>query len=542
MAKKVSRTAKKVGDSIDGSGLYPHLKITRETFPRLLATRKVIDEEDEYFGAFLPVTNLRIWLYHLNRIFRLRSCDIEIDGSFPQPCALFFTKKCLGPCVAAPISSEDYLEHVEALRLFLKGDPRVYKDFIFERIDAFSEALEFEKAAHWRDIWEQSQLLATNRRLDVRLDSAVDTYSIVETRESFVVYLVTSRGRKLVGNREFIFEKHENTAEGVMEKILRGFYRFHAPREIRLPFPLENTSELRRGFYERFGKDVRISVHYDELNDAGEIRLKRTVIEFELEKIGGRMTPDEIGAELKTILGLKQIPKRIEAFDVAHISNLDFVSASCVWENGEIRPDQMRFRVVEAGGEPQAMALGVMERLIIPPAPDLILVDGGKGQLNAVKEALENAGVTEVSVISAAKPAGKHKEISYFLNSSGVKVEFKRADRAHELLRELRDEAHQNANSLHRQHRENKYIFEDVNLTLYLNETERKTLLKKFGSAKAIREAAVEELAAEVGAEKAGKILEAAENPSVLPLVVTRLNEIGGAAGDIRPINAKIDG
>jgi excinuclease ABC subunit C len=542
MAKKVSRTAEKVVDSVAESGLYPHLKIAREEFPRLLATRKVLDKKDEYFGAFLPVTNLRIWLYHLNRIFRLRSCDIRIDGAFPQPCALYFTKKCLGPCVAALISREEYLGHVEALRLFLSGDPLAYKDFVVGRIEAFSEALEFEKAAHWRDIWEQSHLLATNKRLDIRLAGTVDTYSIIETAGSLVVYLVTSRGRRLVGNREFIFEKStENTAEAVMEKILRDFYQFHAPREIRLPFPVKNPTDLRRGFFERFGKDVRISVHYDELNDAGEIRLKRTVIEFELEKIGERSTPDDLSRELKKIFALKRKPKRIEAFDVAHISNLDFVAASCVWQGGEIRPDQMRFRVVEAGGEPQAMALGVLERLIIPPAPELILVDGGRGQQNAVADALKNAGATGIPVIAAAKPAGKHKDISYFLDPAGQKIEFTPGNRAHELLRELRDEAHQNANSLHRQHRENKYIFEDVNIALFLSEAERKTLLKKFGSVKAIREAPVDELAAEVGAEKAGKILISLEDPTVLPLVVTRLNEIGGGAGDIRPINARLD-
>jgi len=542
MARKVSRTTEKIVDSVAGSGLYPHLKITNEAYPRLLATRKIIDKSDDYFGAFLPVTSLRIWLYHLNRIFRLRSCDIAIDGEFPQPCAMYFTKKCLAPCVARLCAHEKYLEHVEALRLFLRGDLPAFKDLVFGKIEAFSAELEFEKAAHWRDIWEQSHLLASNRRLGIRLDRTVDNYSIIETADNLVVYLVTSRLRRLIGNREFIFEKtKENTADAVIEKVMRGFYQFHAPREIRLPFDYSGRLDLRRYFFERFGKDVRISVHNDELNEIALDRLKRTVIEFELEKIGETLTPDDLSAELKTIFALPKKPKRIEAFDVAHISNLDFVAASCVWKGGEIRPDQMRFRVVEAGGEPQAMASGVLDRLTLPPAPDLIVVDGGKGQLNAVVDALRTAGVIEIPVISAAKPAGKHKEIAYFLGANGERIPFKPGNRAHELLRELRDEAHQNANSLHRQHRENKYIFEDVNITLFLSETERKALLKKFGSVKAIGEASVEELAAEVGAEKAGQILREVENPTVLPLVVTRLNELGGAAGDIRPINAKID-
>ena len=146
------------------------------------------------------------------------------------------------------------------------------------------------------------------------------------------------------------------------------------------------------------------------------------MIEFELEKIGGSLTPDDLSAELKTIFALPKKPKRIEAFNVAHISNLDFVAASCVWKGGEIRPDQMRFRVVEAGGEPQAMASGVLDRLTLPPAPDLIVVDGGKGQLNAVVDALRTAGVIEIPVISAANPPESTRRSRIFFGANGERI------------------------------------------------------------------------------------------------------------------------
>lgn len=539
MARRVTRQKERPSDPIAGGELYPHLKITGDEFPRLLATRKVLDTQSEYFGPFLPVTSLRVWLYHLNRFFRLRSCDLKLDGNFPQPCALYFTKKCLAPCVSALCSAEQYSGHVRAITLFLQGDLGLYEQHMLAKIESYANELDFEAAAHWRDILTDSMQLALSRRFDVRLDRAVDTYSLIETADSLIVYLVTSRGRRLIGNREFLFEKSpENTAEAVLEKVLNGFYRFHAPREIRLPFPFEKRSALRKQFFERFGRDVKISVHGDELNDIAQDRLRRTVIEFELEKIGEAVTPDEVSKELKSLFGLKKAPKRIEAIDVAHISNLDFVAASCVWEKGEIRPDQMRFRVVEAGNEPQAMALGVAERLTIPPAPDLLVIDGGKGQLSAVIAELKKAEAEGIPMIAAAKPPGKHKEIAYFLKPDGTRIEFEPGRRAHELLRELRDEAHQNANALHRQHRENKYIFEDANIMRVLNETERASLLKKFGSMKAIAAASVDELAAEVGAEKAGLILTTGAEPTVLPLVITRLNELGGAASDIRPIKA----
>lgn len=539
MARKVTKGARNAGEGIEE--LYPHLKITAEEFPRLLATRKVLDVRDEYFGPFLPVTSLRVWLYHLNKIFRLRSCDLPLDGNFPQPCALYFTKKCLAPCVAELCGRAEYLEHAQALRLFLSGDLAEYEQFVTGKIDRYAQDLEFEKAAHWRDIRDRSGLLAGNKRFDIRTSRVVDTYSIIETADTLVVYLVTSRGRRMIGNKEFIFEKAaENTPENLIERVLKGFYRFHAPREIRLPFDYPGRANLRRYFFERFGRDVKVSVHGDELNDAARARLLRTQVDFELEKIGERVSPDDISTEIKRIFGLKRKPKRIEAFDVAHISNRDFVAASCVWQAGEIRPDQMRFRVVEAENELQAMAMGVVDRLLVPPAPDLIVIDGGKGQLGAVSGALDTVDA-RIPVIAAAKPPGKHKDISYFLQTNGEKIAFLSGDRVHELLRELRDEAHQNANELHRQHRENKYIFEDVNITRVLSEAERRALLNKFGSLKAASEAPVDEVAELIGAEKAGKILTGMDSPPALPLVITRLNEIGGAAGDIRPINARID-
>lgn len=542
MARRVTRITEKPADPIAGGELYPHLKVTGEKFPRLLATRKVLDTKSEYFGPFLPITSLRVWLYHLNRIFRLRSCDLELDGNFPQPCALYFTKKCLAPCVSELCTEDRYAEHVRALTLFLEGDLGLYEQHVLAKIEGYAGDLDFEAAAHWRDILSNSMQLALSKRFDVRIDRAVDTYSLIETSDSLIVYLVTSRGRRLIGNREFLFEKSpENTAEAVLEKVLRGFYRFHVPREIRLPFPFGKRTELRKAYFERFGRDVKITVHGDELNDIAQDRLRRTVIEFELEKIGEQVTPDEISKELKAIFGLRKAPKRIEAFDVAHISNLDFVAASCVWEGGEIRPDQMRFRVVEAENEPQAMALGVMERLTLPPAPGLLVIDGGKGQLNAVMAELKKAEAEGIPMISAAKPPGKHKDIAYFLKADGTRIEFEPGNRTHELLRELRDEAHQNANELHRQHRENKYIFEDAHIMRVLTETERISLLRKFGSMKAIAAASVDELTAEVGAEKAGLILTTASEPTILPLVITRLNELGGAASDIRPIKAVLD-
>lgn len=541
MARKVTKAAEVVRGPIAAGTLYPHLKLTRERFPRLLVTRKILNHRDEYFGPFLPHTSVRIWLCHLNKIFRLRSCDLELDGNWTIPCAKYFSKECVAPCVGTLCHRAAYLERVEALRLFLGHAPAEFASYVTDLIERHASALEFEKAAEWRDLQERAELLAATKRWEIRIDRAVDTYSVVETADDLLIYLVTTRGRRLIGNREFVFEKSSGwTVASAIEEILRGFYQFDVPREIRLPFALTNRREIQRSYSERFDRTARFSIHDNDLNDAAKRRLRQTQVDFGLEKIGDDPTPDRLGADLKTIFGFRKKPRRIEAFDVAHISNQNFVTASCVWERGEIHPDRLRFWTVAGESEPQALAHGVRERLIAPPAPDLILVDGGRGQLNAVVEVLSNAGAAGLPVIAAVKPAGEHKGISHFLTSNGDQVSFVSGSRAHELLREIRDEAHQNANELHRQHRENKAIFENVKVTLLLEPAERKALLKRFGSFQAIGAASSEELAEIVGTPKARRIGEAAAAPSEVPLVITRLNELGGAANDLRPIKTPL--
>lgn len=540
MARKVTKAAEFVRGPIADGTLYPHLKLTSEKYPRLLVTRKILAPADDYFGAFLPHTSLRIWLYHLNEIFRLRSCDLALDGSWSLPCAQYFSKECVAPCVASLCELNAYQERVQALRLFLSGAKAEFEIFVTERIDILAGTLKFEQAAEWRDLLENATALAGNKQLEIRLDRAVDTYSIIETANDLLIYLVTSRGRRLVGNREFVFEKKAGwSGESAIEAVLRGFYKFSAPREIRLPFSLTNTEEIRQSYRTRFGRSVNFTVHHNELNAAATRRLRRTEVDFGLEKVGADPTPEEIGTELKSFFELRRRPRRIEAFDVAHISNQNFVTASCVWERGELRPDRLRFWAVAAESEPKALAFGVRARLMEPPAPDLILVDGGRSQLNTVLVALDEVGADHIPVIAAVKPAGQHKQIARFLTSKG-EFKFTEGNRAFELLRELRDEAHQNANELHRQRRDAKTIFENVNVTLVLSPAERKALLKRFGSITAIGEAPEVELMKLVGAEKAKRIIAAAGVSSEVPLVLTRLNEIGGAASDLRPIKAPI--
>lgn len=474
--------------------LYPHFKITREDFPRLYVTRRIKNVKDEYFGAFLPATNARIWLYHLHRIFRLRSCQIEIDGNFPQPCQQFFTKKCVAPCVKEICSQPEYAENVEALRLFLSGDEKGFEKLVVGKIDGYSESLEYEKAARWRDVWRETRDLENDAKHAVSLKNAVDTYSFEETATEIIIRLLTTRGRKFLGDREFVFAKtKEISLAQMLEKVLRNFYRYSAPREIRLPLDFSGRKDFALDLQMKFGAKTVISIIKNELNTTALMRIKRTKLSSELDKIGGKMNAGEISAELKKIFGLKRKPHSIEAFDVAHLANIDFITANSVWNAGEIRREKTLYWKIDAASELEAMAQGVKMRLENGDAPDLILIDGGRGQLNAVLREVgaDYAGKTEF--ISAVKPPGKHADVSHFLTSDGRRIEFIAGEQIFELLRNLRDESHRTANELHRQYRDNKYIF-----------------------------AADQNQADEI------------------PLVIIRFDEPGGAAEDLQPIKTNL--
>src|SRR6478736_6356749 len=167
--------------SEDGGDLYPHMKLTAEAFPRVLATRVIAEDDAEYFGAFLGKTSVRILIDFLNRTFRLRSCDIAIDGNFPVPCTQYYLKRCLAPCVSNICPKAEYDDMVGYVRLFLANRRGELSDQLLARIDAASEDLDFETAAKWRDILLAVEEFWSNPRLNVWLDDTVDTYDADET-------------------------------------------------------------------------------------------------------------------------------------------------------------------------------------------------------------------------------------------------------------------------------------------------------------------------------------------------------------------------
>lgn len=527
----------------DDVELYPHLKITAETFPRVLATRRVEDDGAEYFGAFLTKTAVRILIDFLNRIFRLRSCDIPIDGNFDVPCTQFYRKRCVAPCVASLCDRESYLRRVALVRLFLANRRDELRRELDKMIAAAAETLDFESAAEYRDMLAAVEDLWQKPRMNAWLDDdCVDTLASDATDDAVYVHLVTQRGRRTLGRKVFKFSPFVSAKEAI-ETILASFYRFHLPREIRLYDNIASRRLIAGELSERFGRQAKIVVvsrSNHRVSTANSLYESRD--ERELASVRPRPTPAETAGDLKLQFGLSKPPKRIEAFDVAHISATAFAAASSVWIAGHFVGGEYRFWISDESSELTAMRDAIIRRLSDRkrPRPDLILIDGGRSQLASALDAIAAVG-SGVAAVSAVKPPKQHSGISHFLDKDGGRIAFDITSPAHRMLKLLRDDAHELANRVHRERRDMSHHYEIAALLPSVDEAERRRLLAAAGSVAGVARMSPPAIEKLIGVDRAGLAIDdlraRSDAREAAPLIVPiRFDAENGDADDLRPI------
>lgn len=441
---------------------YPHMKVTNERYPRALATRAIEDDEAEYHGAFLPKTAARILIDFLNKTFRLRTCDIPIDGSFPMPCTQYYRRRCVAPCVAKLCSHERYMARVALVRAFLANKRPDVRFSLKMLIKHASDRLDFENAAVYRDIMEACERFWKNTRQRIWLDDAVDTFVVEDTPAGITIYLVTHRGTGVLGRKVFVVgrEDYESPDEAI-SSLIEGFYVTHLAREIRVSRPFSGRRELAHKLSLRFDRDARITI----ANPAKKgINAYRGIIlshdEHELDRARPQATPARIAGELAKRFGLNRKPQRVEAFDVAHISGTGFVAAWSIWDNGKFLSADFGFEISPEQSELDALAAAVERRIAAPTkAATLILLDGGKPQMNAVLKRLQTL-THRPPIIAAVKPKGRHSAVAAFITEDGGSHPFDIDSPSHAMLQLLRDEAHDLANRVHRDYREMMPFYE----------------------------------------------------------------------------------
>lgn len=533
--------------SLADERLYPHLKLTNEKFPRLLVTRKIENDGAEYFGAFLPETGVRFLIDFLNKTFRLRTCEIEIDGQFNVPCTQFYRQRCVAPCVESLCDEKTYNETVELVRLFLRRERTELEKRFLREIENYAEELNFEKAGELRDRRHAVEKIFTAKNWNLWLDDAVDTFEVEETDENFLVFLVTMRGRKTLGNRVFALRK-TGAAEEVLPAVLSQLYRFHAPKEIRVSHDFPDLRLYSDRLSECFKRRVKIVVASENNRKImTERAARRAKFEHDFRQIKPQKSLFEIRSELKKTFNLRKLPSRIEGFDVAHISGKDFVAAKSVWENGKFLGKEYEFQFSGKETELEVLQQFIKYRFSQNSKffPDFVLIDGGRAHMRAALKGLENVQRKDFIIVSAVKPPRRHGEISHFLTENGKRINFNGSSAAQRILQILRDEAHNLSNEIHRQKREMSHFYELSTILPSINENERLLLLKKLGSLGKILRIGEIDLKEISDSRKKLRILNDLKNfksgdaPKFEPLIVPlRFDDENGDARNLQPLTS----
>lgn len=497
---------------------YPYICITNEEYPRVISTRRIIRDGSRYWGPYTSAGSVHRTLDLLNRLFPFRVCDIKITGNAERPCLYFHMKRCLGPCIGAtaPATYRDTIEHVA---LFLEGRGEELLPGMRQRMDAHAENLEFEAAARLRDeIGAIEHVLERQKIVSGSRDDA-DVLAVAQSAGGdAVVQVAFIRNGNILGSEHFSMTgtRVDDESGRVLASFVTQFYADAAviPPLILTQVELDDQDILLPWLRERRGAAVKVQVP-----QRGERRRLLEMVqrsaEENLEQSRLRWLNDEqrmmaAMTDLSDALALPDLPRRIECFDISTLQGTNMVASMVVFEDGKPKKsDYRRFTVKDVVGQNDFAAMQEVvgrrfKRLTEESdaeawarRPDLVIIDGGKGQLNAALAALREAGVT-VPIVGLAK---ENEEL--FLPKQSLPVILDRDSQALYLVQRVRDEAHRFAVTFHRQKRAKSTIKSALDDVAGIGPKRRKALITQFGSVKRIREASVEEIAAVDGINQA---------------------------------------
>lgn len=485
---------------------YPYVKLTlRDAYPRVTFTRRILNDGGEYYGPFLPGGLARRAIKLTQKLFGVRICTIDIDGSLPRPCLYYDMKRCLGPCVDGLTTQVAYDSTVEDARLFLNGRTGELRRKLKNEMLAAAEALEFEQAARLRDTMAEIASVTQHRSLSSLRGEDVDIYGAYLAGGNAAVTILVMRGGRVLDRRELFWERRPDlTLERLLSELLPQVYdrTTFIPKEIHLPAAVEGGEALLEWLAERKGERVflRLPVRGPK---AHRLQVARRNAELaHRRRFRGDSTSELATKALVAHLGLAEPPERIEGIDISNLQGSEMVGSLVVWEGGRIlKKDYRSFNLRNMAGQDDFAAIHqvvsrryrrVLEE--VGSMPDLILIDGGRGQLNAALEALAELGVEETPIVGLAK-----REEEIYLPATPEPLRIARSDPGLQLLQRVRDEAHRFAVTRHRQRRSKRALASRLDDLPGVGSHRRKLLLKRFGSLEGVKNASSQELQELVG-------------------------------------------
>ncbi len=485
---------------------YPYLKIDlKEAYPTFKITRKIKKDGSKYFGPFMGGVSVGGVLEVVNSVFCLRPCDKKLNPEKPQkPCLNYHIKKCPSPCSLC-ITEEQYRQNVMAAIDFLSGDVAQTEKILKEKMTAAALSEEFELALKYKEYLLSLEKIKLKRVTSLNKFLNADVLAYRANGIYCTVNLLVVRGGRMLGGKNFSFESAAFTAEDALREFVLRYYKagVELPDEIICADEIADAEVLSQYFKQEFGKSVMI-VHAKQgvrkqLADMAGINADEH-LETAVGKIKHKNDMTVLACEgLKQKLGLAKYPKRMECYDISNISGVDKVGSMVVFIDGEPDRDQYRrFKIKTFEGADdyrshQEMMSRRLERLQTDAEkfakPDLIIIDGGKGQLSAVKEIFDQKGITDIELIALAERA---EEI--FTLDSNQPIILEHRDYCLKVLQRIRDEAHRFAITYHRTLRGKRALSSVLDEVRGLGKVKKGALIAKFKDVGGIALASKEEL------------------------------------------------
>jgi len=495
---------------------YPFLRLTTaEAFPRVMVARRVEPDGNLYAGPFLPASLARRSISLAHRLFGLRSCNEEITGKRDRPCLEYDIGRCLAPCVDSVCTAAAYGAAVERTRLFLEGRNAELTAQLEAEMREAAESERYEHAAHLRDaIRTIGQLSGRRQRLSATRLGDRDAIGVKTGPTGSVLEIFQMRGGRVIERVELVAEWDGGQAESDREVLEAAIPQFYAdrdvPPEVHVPVALEASAVLEAWLSDRAGRRVGLVVpRTAERRGLLDLAARNAAIAYQSRFGGGEIANYEALDRLRAVLGLPSFPRRIECFDISTLRGTDTVASLVVCEDGRMRKGEYRtFRVRGAALDDVASMREVVRRRYArlletgAPHPDLVLVDGGAGQLGAAYDALRALGLSNLVAVGLAK-----REELIVTRDRADPIALAADHPSLLLLERIRDEAHRFAVTFQRRTRRMRHLRSDLDDVAGIGPARRRALLDTFGSVAGVRRAGRDALAAIVGAKAADAVL-----------------------------------
>jgi len=481
---------------------YPFLKLTTsEEFPRLVVARRVQQDGDAYFGPFYPATAMRETLRLVRQLFPLRTCRIKIDGQLPRPCIQYFIHRCNAPCTGQE-SKEGYARTVSEVQRFLEGkDDDLVKE-LTRRMEAAAAETRFEQAAVLRDRIQALNTVRERQKIISTEETDEDIIGLVRQGPDACVQLFFVRKGRLLGRESFYFDRLVGESDGeVLSAFVRQFYaRSVTPApELVLSTEIADAPLVLEWLRQRRGGRVELlAPQRGRRRELVAMAEENAALALQAHLLSRTNRHQAVREELQRALGLADPPDRIECFDISTIQGSDTVASMVVWQGGDMKKDDYkRYKIrTVLGTDDFASMQEVLTRRYAKalegegPLPDLILLDGGRGQLGVGVKVLEDLGLDYLAIAALAKRAeevytpDRLQPLVLDLGSPALQT-----------LQKIRDEAHRFAITYHKKVRARRTISSELDRIPGVGPTLRTSLLKTLGSARGVRAASVADLA-----------------------------------------------